>query len=329
MAAGGPALLGIASNFVNGMTNSFFNRVGMEDQAEINREQAEWLWKKFQSPEAQVRALSDVGMSPATVFGAGGHGQFATPQMSGSSHAPIMTQGVDIPQALVALAQKSNIDADTVLKGSQKSNVEADTGLKHVQARKTADEDTYQVMQNELLMQTFDEQVRAVALQNHWTEEKTAEVTQNIALLVGQCNTLQASIDKLRSEKELTDREIAWYDRYMSAKIEDIKSSAAYSRAVVGLTESQKILFDATLDDMKNITHANAQQIQKVVELLKSYGDAKEIIGLITQVVGSASDLVGSVASLKTPKVPTTYETKTESLGGETKVTHTKRSGYY
>lgn len=290
MSAGGAALLGVASNFINGMTNSYFNKVGMEDQAEVNREQAMWQWKNFNSPAAQVRSLSDVGMSPATIFGAGGQGQFATPQVGSVSHAPLLTQGVDIPSVMLAL--------------SQKENVEADTAKKKVETQKTADEDTYQVMQNELLAQTFDEQVRKIALENHWTQEKTSEVIQNIALLVGQCNTLQATVDKLRSENELTKKEIGWYNRYMSAKIDDLRSSASYSRAVAGMTESQKVLFDATLDDMKDITHANAQQIQKVVQLLGKYGDAKEIIGMITQVVGAASDLIGSISpkGLLSPK---------------------------
>lgn len=284
------ALIGTASNFMNGMINSYFNKVGMQDQAEVNREQAMWQWKNFNSPAAQVRSLSDVGMSPATIFGAGGQGQFATPQVGSVSHAPLLTQGVDIPSVMLAL--------------SQKENVEADTAKKKVETQKTADEDTYQVMQNELLAQTFDEQVRKVAIENHWTQEKTSEVTQNIALLVGQCNTLQATVDKLRSENELTKKEIGWYNRYMSAKIDDLKSSAAYSRAIAGMTESQKVLFDATLDDMKDITHANAQQIQKVVQLLGKYGDAKEIIGMITQVVGAASDLIGSISpkGLLSPK---------------------------
>ena len=122
MAVGGPALLGIASNFINGMTNSFFNRVGMQDQAEINREQAEWQWKHFSSPEAQVRALSDVGMSPATVFGAGGSGQFAAPQTGDVSHAPIMSGGIDINNAL-------NLEAQRQLAESQakKNDAEAET----------------------------------------------------------------------------------------------------------------------------------------------------------------------------------------------------------
>ena len=284
------ALIGAASGLMNGMINSYFNKVGMQDQAEVNREQALWQWNNFNSPAAQVRSLSDVGMSPATIFGAGGQGQFATPQVGSVSHAPLLSQGVDIPSVMLALAQKSN--------------VEADTHKKKVETKKTADEDIYQVLQNQLLSQTFDEQVRKVALENHWTEEKTSEVTQNIALLVGQCNTLQATVDKLRTDNELTKKEIAWYNRYMSAKIDDLRSSASYSRAIAGMTESQKVLFDATLDDMKDITHANVQQIQKVVELLGKYGDAKEIIGMITQVVGSASDLIGSISpkGLLSPK---------------------------
>lgn len=184
-------------------------------------------------------------------------------------------------------------------------------------------------MQNELLSQTFDEQIRKIALENHWTEEKTSEITQNIALLVGQCNSLQASIDKMRSEGELTKRELAWYDKYMSAKIKDLKSSAEYSHAIAGMTESQKSLFDSTIDDMKNIYHANAQQIQKVVEMLGKYGDAKEIVGIIVQIVGAASDLLGSIGGLMTPKIPTIKETRsvTHHAGGS--VTHTTRSGSY
>lgn len=120
MSFGGAALLNTASGFINGMMNSYFNRVGMQDQAEINREQAEWQWKHFNSPEAQVRALSDVGMSPATVFGAGGSGQFATPQVSGSSHAPIMSGGVDLQGAINAEAQRQLLE-------SQKQKNDADT----------------------------------------------------------------------------------------------------------------------------------------------------------------------------------------------------------
>lgn len=255
-----------ALGFTGGVLNNIVNRSNMRKQVEMSKELMDYQWDKYGSPSAQVNAYKQAGINPAVAFGQSGPGQISGPSVNMPTSVPASFDLSGFAQGVQSLALAKQAGADTL-----KSQIE-----------------------NKLLEATFDEKVKEVGLRNKWTDEQTAKVTHEINLMQGQCQELQEKINSLRKNNQLTDKEISWYDRHMSAEINHLKSSADYQNALKGLTDSQKELLDGTLEDLKDITHNQALQLEKVVELLGKYGDAQTIVGMLSQVVGSASDLIGA-----------------------------------
>lgn len=253
--------------------NNVLNRDNMDYKQDLSKDMMQYQWNKYNSPAALVREYAKAGISPSVAMGNQGvGGNIAMPSPSPVSDSPYLVSGVDsFANAVRAIAESKKVGAETV----------------------------GQTLENDLLRQTFDDKVEAVALQNHWTKEQTAKTTQEVGLLSGQFNELQQRIENMRSEKRLTDKNVEWYDRHMKAEISHIKNSAEYQKALAGLTQTQKELLDATFDDLTKITNLNMQQLEKVVGLLDKYSDAQAIVGMISQIVGSASQLVGSIADFK------------------------------
>lgn len=302
-----PLLIGAAMAAGSSLMNQSLNRSNLAYKSEMEKGLMDYEWQNYKSPQAQVHALTQAGLNPAAFFG-GGAGSVATPSHSAVSDSPLMVDGVDVPRLLLTESEILKNTAD---------------------AKKAGSEAEGRDIENRLATDTYKDRVEEIALRNKWTKEQTSKTIQEVGLLCATFNETQQKIENLRSEKKLTDKQVDWYNRHMKAEIEHLRSSAEYQRAIAGLTDSQKTLFDRTMDDMAHITSLNRSQMDKVVELLNKYGDAKEIIGMITDVVDAGSNLVGSITSLRTPKVPTMSETKTETLGGQTKVTHSTRTGHY
>ena len=261
-------LAGLVGSVLTSGINNMLSRDAKDYEQGLAKDLMQYQFQNFMSPYAQAMSYAKAGISPSQAFGAGGPGQLATPQPSYSPSPISFVSGVgEIANAVQAMAQAKKAGAETVA----------------------------QQLENDITQQTFNEKVRAVALQNKWTEEQTSNIIQQTSKIVGECNVMQKEVEKLESEKKLTDKQFDWFDRHMSAEIEHLKSSAEYQRAIAGLTESQKQLLDDTMDDLKLLTNLNVQQMQKVVELLGKFGDAQAIVGMISQVVGSASDLIGTL----------------------------------
>lgn len=270
-------------------------------QNEMGKNNAEWQWNRFYSPKAQLSNLAEAGINPAVAFG---------------NQSPVLTTGgqmtmPDVPALGIGTTALAEIG--TYL--NAKANAE-----------KAGVETEGTVLDNEVKRRTFDDRVKQIGLQNHWTAEQTAKVTQEIGLLSGQFNEIQQRIENMRSEKSLTDKKVAWYERTISAEIADMQASAEYKKAVAGLTDSQKQLLDDTMEDLKTITNLNLQQMEKIVSLLDKYGDAQAIVGMLSQIVGSASDLIGSIASFKNigKTVETITGTTTQKSDGSWSTTNTR-----
>lgn len=262
-----PALIGAGAAFGLAGLNQAMNRENMSYQTAQAKELMRYQYDNFMSPYAQAKSYADAGISPAQAFGSGGSGQLATPSPSFPSSIPVQIAGVDqIANAVNAIANAKKAGADTAGKN----------------------------LENRIVENSLKDRIEQVAIQNQWTKEQTSKTTQEFALISGQCNEMQQRIENMRSDKALTDKNVQWFDRHMSAEIDHLKSSADYQKAIAGLTDSQKELLDATMDDMKNIVYWQSQQLEKLVGLLGKYGDAQAIVGMISQVVGSASELIGA-----------------------------------
>lgn len=262
-AAGGAAL--------NSLTNEQ-NKKNAEFSVGLQKDLMDYQWKNYNSPAAQVKSLAEAGLNPAVAFGQG--------MVRGGSPSPSAPQ---IAQGNVGISSDSL--ANSILALTQSENMSEDTKAKE--------------LGNQLFADTYKEQVEAIGLQNKWTKEQTAKISQEIGLMVGQFNECQQRIENLKTEQKFTQKSVDWFDRHMSAEIQHLTASAEYQSALKGLTDSQKQLLDDTLEDLKRLTTYQADQMQKIVGLLDKYGDAQAIVGMLSQVVGSASDLIGTITNFK------------------------------
>lgn len=257
--------IGAIGSFGSSILNGLFNRDSMANQVEHAKDLMKYQWENFQSPQAQVRALAAAGLNPAVALGHGGIGFSASPSVNMPSSTPPQIGGVqDIASFVKAMAE----------------------------AKKAGLESTAQEMQNDLTRQTFGELVRKVGLENKWKESDIIKMDNEVSKLV-------ADVHQIEKNVLLNDKQIKWFDRIQSAQVEDLKQSAAYHEALSKLTDEQKNLLDSTMEDLKNYAHYNTEQLQKMVELLGKYGDAQAIVGMISQVVSSASDLIGNFVPAK------------------------------
>ena len=262
-AAGGAAL--------NSLTNEQ-NKKNAEFSLGLQKDLMDYQWKNYNSPAAQAKSLAEVGLNPAVAYG---QGMIRGGSPSGS--APQVAQG--------SVGISADSLSNSILALSQSENTSEDSKAKS--------------LANQLFADTYKEQVEAIGLNNNWTKEQTAKVQQEIGLMVGQFNECQQRIENLKSEQKYTDKSVQWFDRHMSAEINHLTASAEYQSALKGLTDSQKQLLDDTLEDLKRLTTYQADQMEKIVGLLDKYGDAQAIVGMLSQVVGSASDLIRTITNFK------------------------------
>lgn len=284
-----------------GVLNSFLGKLSADQAFDRQKELMDYQFKNYTSPKAQVSNLAAAGINPAVAMG-NQSPVFSSAPSPGSVHPAQFGIGTT---SLTDLANYMLAKANAQKAGVETEGTELD---------------------NEVKRRTLDDRVKQIGLQNHWTEEQTAKVSQEIGLLSGQFNEIQQRIENMRSEKQLTDKQVSWYDRNISAEIVDLQASAEYKKAVSGLTDSQKQLLDDTMEDLKTITNLNAQQMDKIVTLLDKYGDAQAIVGMLSQIVGSASDLIGSIASFKNigKTVETITGTTTQKSDGSWSTTNTR-----
>lgn len=267
-----PEVLGIAAAAGGSLIGNILNRDNARKQVKLQKDLMDYQWNKFSSPKAQLDSYAQAGLNPSVVYGQGGLST-AQPNVS----APALSQfdvglsGQDLTGSILALAQAKKA-------GSDAAGVNLDNLVKQ---------------------QTLDDQIKSVALRNKWTAEDTARITQSVGTMSAQYQLMQQQIDNLKSEKHLTDEQVNWYGKEMRAKIADLQSSADYKDAIKGLNESQKQLLDCSMDSLVQINNLNKDLLSQSLTLLNRYGDAQAVVGLLGQLVGSASDLIGSIAGLK------------------------------
>lgn len=219
----------------------------------------------YNSPVEQMKRLKAAGLNPNLVYGNGPIG-LESPGISspGSPSAP-MASTVPYHNPFAEGAQAAQAIA---------------------MAKKAGSETIAQDLENKYLNATMAERIDAVALQNKWTKEQTALFKQEFAKLTGELNLMQ----KTAQEKDLN---LKWLDRHLAAEVEDLKQSAKYKEAMAKMTDKDRELLDANFDNLKKYTGYTADMLEKTVDLLKTYGDAQVIVGLLSQLVGGAADLIG------------------------------------
>ena len=220
---------------------------------------------------SQIKRLQENGLNKNLVYGSGMTDVLAPQTATTSAPSAPQALPVDVASMMMASANVVKAIADAKLAGATAAG---------------------QDLENKYNQATMDERVKAVGIQNQWTQEQTAKMQQEVSYLVGQQNALQVQIDNMRKEGKISDKQIEWFDREMSAKISELKASSAYQHAQANLSKTQKEQLDALFDDTKRMLSANANLAEKTVTLLDRYGDAQAIVGMATQLLSSIGDLL-------------------------------------
>lgn len=274
------ALGSVAGNVVNGLFSKSAATTAFKRQKELMALQQQYAvenWNRevaYNDPKAQMQRLKDAGLNPNLVYGSGAAGLEAP-----STAAPTAPSA---PMQSTAPADFGAAVSDAV---------NAAVGIAN--AKKADSETIAQNIENDWLFKTLKDRIESVAIENNWKKEQTAKVIEETTNMVALRNQMQAEIDLLKSKNRLTQKEVSWYDRHMSAEIAHLKSSADYQNALKEMTETEKSLLEQSMDSLVSINKFNAELLQQSVSLLKKYGDAQAIIGMLGQLVSSASDIIG------------------------------------
>ena len=161
-ASGGAALSGLINNQ---------NKQNAEYSLDMQKRLMDYTWSKYNSPKAQAKAYADAGFNPAVAFGQGGMSSPVAP----SNNAPELNQ--------IGMSSSMSDLGTLVSTGSQAL-------LAAAEAKKVGLEAEGQKLLNDYNAKTLDERVRAVGLQNHWTEEQTTKVIQDWNKTVAEINIL-------------------------------------------------------------------------------------------------------------------------------------------
>lgn len=233
--------------------------------------------EEVNSPAAQVQRMMAAGLNPVqgvqtqVQSNMGGNNVGAPPMISGSPLGGSVSP-IGLPQGLSG-AGREIAGVGSFLRDLANAK---ESGAKAIG----------QEIENKFLDSTLDERIRGVALQNKWTEEQTSLVEQQFSEITARLNLMQ-------KEGQLKDKQIKWFDSEMSAKIDELKASKEYQESMSKYNDKQRELLEDMFDDLKTYQSYNTQQMGKFVDLLEKYGDAQAIIGMLSQVVGSAVDVIG------------------------------------
>lgn len=227
----------------------------------------------YNDPSAQMSRLKSAGLNPNLVYGDATLSSLqSSPASVGSAPSAPMA---NVPDYGASLSTASDI------------------ALKAAQVKKLGSETVGQSLENDYLQKTMEERIRQVAVNNGWTEEQTAKASQEVSMIVAQQNALRETIEKTKADTAFTNKQTEWYERHMKAEIAHLTASSEYQRATKDMTLAQKKLLDECFDSYTRIATASADQMEKAVQLLGRYGDAQAVIGMLSQVVSSASDILG------------------------------------
>lgn len=276
-----PAIIGaigaIGSNAINNGMSGANAEKAFERQKELMALQQQYAvenWSRennYNTPAAQKARLKAAGLNPDLMYGNGAAGLQA-----GSVAAPTA------PSAPMA---------QTVPMGNPiAEGAAAAQGI--AAAKKAGAETVGQVIENEFLTKTLQDRVRAVALQNNWTEQQTNKAIEETANLQQQYGLLVAQQNILSTERQIRDKQLAQIDERFEKEMRAFDDQH-------NLSHEEYRRLRNTYDDFVRMMKANADDAEwkaKMDELLynsdadfknweRSAGLFGQFIGMITRLI--------------------------------------------
>ena len=239
-AAGGQVLGSVANSLIGNAQAKSNAQYSMNMQKDL----LDYQWNHFGSPKAQLDSYAAAGINPIVALGQGSvrgaSPSVSSPQVS-TAPVPFDTGLQNMPNAVLAAAE------------ANKAGMEAEG----------------QKLLNDYNTKTMADRVRAVGLQNHWTEENTTKVIQDWNKTIGEINIL---------EKDAAIKQI---DLDKHAKLVDslIDSYAAKANFDNEQTHQLREQLPLILDKLKN----EVDILSVDADIANSYKETTATLGVVGQ----------------------------------------------
>lgn len=261
------AIGSIAGGLLNNSLSSSAATTAFNRQKELMRMQQQYAvenWNRevsYNDPRAQMQRLKAAGLNPNLVYGSGSPGLNAP--STASPTAP------SAPMQVTAPADFGSVISNAAQAASALANA------------KLADSKTIgQKIENDFNQKTLSDRILAVGKQNNWTDEQisktqeeTANLQQQFALLVGQSNLMQ-------KDGELKQKAIDSFDQEFSKRMREYDDKHNLSK------EEYRRLRD-TYDDFIRATKASSDESEinsKMADLIyqneSSFAETERKLGL-------------------------------------------------
>lgn len=176
----------------------------------------------------------------------------------------------------------------------------------------------------------FEESWNGLVLDNRMKslnlQEKQQQVTEFLQTINSRMAAYYAQNEQVITEAKISEKMLQNYDRYTDALISKLLSEVSLNNANASLSTLSAQLQQFTVDWMSSehldfdspyfgkkkfevlqeLTLAsltgNTMTIQEQLDLLKRYGDAHAIVGIVGEFVGSVASMLGGVGLFKTGK---------------------------
>lgn len=263
VAGAGMAIKGV-SDFTSGSRQKKIISHQYAKEEEYQKKMADWNWKRYNSPAAQVRAMraagvnpfvdSGVGTSPVTPNAAGPElveaadplGDFGSTLMGGAStYLNILSASENIEKTQ---AERQYIDA-------QRFKTEAETqGIKN---QNSIFEYTAGMAKNRFI----SSKMKAVydTVQARYAE---AEKIADVAARQAEVERINAEAERALSEAARTDADRASIEYFREIKGRNIESDTAFKNASSGLMSAQAQTENENRENRKNLTAAQAEEAE-------------------------------------------------------------------
>ena len=231
-----PELIGTLAAAGGSVLGNLINKSNAEYSLKQQKSLMNYEWNNFTSPKAQAASLAEAGLNPAVAFGNG-----SIHSVSPSSNAP-----------QVAQVQQSGTDMANVL-------------LAAAQANKAGLEAEGQKLLNDYNSKTMAERVRAVGLQNNWTEENTTKVIQDWNKTVGEINILQ-------KEAAIKDIDLEKHEELVNSLINSYAAKANFDKEQTNQLRQQLPLILSKLKSEDAILSVDANIANTYKETMSTLG---------------------------------------------------------
>lgn len=239
-AAGGQVLGSVANSLIGNAQAKSNAQYSMNMQKDL----LDYQWDKYGSPKAQLDSYAAAGVNPMVALGQGSvrgsSPSVPSPQVS-TAPVPFDTGLQNMPNAVLAAAE------------ANKAGLEAEG----------------QKLLNEYNVKTMAERVRAVGLQNHWTEENTTKVIQDWNKTIGEINILEkdAAIKQIDLDK---------HESLVNSLIDSYAAKANFDREQTNQLRQQLPLI---LDKLKN----EVDILSVDADIANSYKETTATLGVVGQ----------------------------------------------